>query len=166
MVQSWKGCVPKGTGGSNPPLSVIFRTLLMSPGAMQEVIIQPRQVRKKAAADSWFLCRSLPGLFKGVFFYFKRLATFFRLEWCRGILPTGVTVSPNIAPLGFYFLQYLLTVLSLFFTCQCVKHCRAFYSTPQCLWNSYSSLLRMTYPSTSFIFRQTYTRNSLGNRLP
>ena len=22
MVQSWKGCVPKGTGGSNPPLSV------------------------------------------------------------------------------------------------------------------------------------------------
>ena len=21
MVQSWKGCVPKGTGGSNPPLS-------------------------------------------------------------------------------------------------------------------------------------------------
>ena len=52
MVQSWKGCVPKGPGGSNPPLSVIFRTLLMSPGAMQEVIIQPRQVRKKAAADS------------------------------------------------------------------------------------------------------------------
>ena len=43
---------PQGSGGSNPPLSVIFRTLLMSPGAMQEVIIQPRQVRKKAAADS------------------------------------------------------------------------------------------------------------------
>lgn len=47
-----RGAYPQGTGGSNPPLSVIFRTLLMSPGAMQEVIIQPRQVRKKAAADS------------------------------------------------------------------------------------------------------------------
>ena len=24
MVQSWKGCVPKGTGGSNPPLSEFY----------------------------------------------------------------------------------------------------------------------------------------------
>lgn len=106
------------------------------------------------------------GSSKGSFFISKGLATFFRLEWCRGILPTVVSVSPNTALLGFCSLQYLLTVLSLFFTCQCVKHCHASYSTPQCLWNSYSSLLRMTYPSTSVIFRQTYTRTYPGNRLP
>ena len=105
------------------------------------------------------------GSSKGSFFISKGWLLFSGWSGAE-ILPTGVTVSPNIAPLGFYFLQYLLTVLSLFFTCQCVKHCRAFYSTPQCLWNSYSSLLRMTYPSTSFIFRQTYTRTYPGNRLP
>ena len=166
MVQSWKGCVPKGTGGSNPPLSVIFRTLLMSPGAMQEVIIQPRQVRKKAAADSWFLCRSLPGLFKGVFFYFKRTGYFFQVGVVQRDFTYRCHGKPQYCSTGFCSLQHLHTVLSLFFTCQCVKHCRAFYSTPQCLWNSYSSLLRMTYPSTSFIFRQTYTRTYPGNRLP
>ncbi len=26
-VQSWKGCVSKGTGGSNPPLSVFSQAL-------------------------------------------------------------------------------------------------------------------------------------------
>ena len=38
---------------------------------MQEISIQPRQVRKKAAADSLFLCRRLPRLFEGVFFYLE-----------------------------------------------------------------------------------------------
>ena len=166
MVQSWKGCVPKGTGGSNPPLSVFQDSFDESRCYARSHYPTPSGSEESSGRQLISVPQFTWALQRGLFFISKGLATFFRLEWCRGILPTVVSVSPNIALLGFCSLQYLLTVLSLFFTCQCVKHCHASYSTPQCLWNSYSSLLRMTYPSTSFIFRQTYTRTYPGNRLP
>ena len=38
MVQSWKGCVPKGTGGSNPPLSVTAYTQSTRPFRRVQVL--------------------------------------------------------------------------------------------------------------------------------
>lgn len=62
MVQSWKGCVPQGTEGSNPSLSV--KPFVMSSGPMQRIASGPRQIRKEAAAGRQFLCRSVPELFR------------------------------------------------------------------------------------------------------
>ena len=57
MVQSWKGCVLKGTGGSNPPLSAVrfkkffmyalIKALRMSSGPMQEMFSNPVRSGRK-----------------------------------------------------------------------------------------------------------------------
>lgn len=165
MVQSWKGCVPKGTGGSNPPLSVFqdsfdesrcyARSHYPTPSGSEES--SGRQLIS-VPQFTWALQRGL--------FLFQKAGYFFQVGVVQRDFTYRCHGKPQYCSTGFCSLQHLHTVLSLFFTCQCVKHCWTFYSTPQCLWNSYSSLLRMTYPSTSFIFRQTYTRTYPGNRLP
>ena len=79
MVQSWKGCVLKGTGGSNPPLSAVpgkkVFNVCADKGSSDEFgsyarnVFKPRQIRKEAAVENSFLCRSQPELFRGAFFY-------------------------------------------------------------------------------------------------
>lgn len=43
----------------------------MSSGPMQGAASEPRQIRKKAAAGRWHLCRSVPELFRKGFFVLK-----------------------------------------------------------------------------------------------
>jgi hypothetical protein len=68
----WKLCVPpKGTEGSNPSLSVLYRTVSGTANGIRLVRAaawaratngcEPRQVRKGATEVALFVCRGYPG---------------------------------------------------------------------------------------------------------
>jgi len=53
----------------------------MSSGPMQGTASEPRQIRKKAAAGRWYLCRSVPELFRKGFLFLK--SAFFMDSICH-----------------------------------------------------------------------------------
>ena len=67
----------------------------MSLGPMQELATGLRQVRKKATAGGWVLCRSVPRFFRKVVFFAQDLSKelLFYGIYCSVIFPSGATVK-------------------------------------------------------------------------
>lgn len=63
-------CTERYRGFESPSLRYSLRrltaTVSESSGPMQKAALKPRQIRKEAAVDCSFLCRSVPGLSKAV----------------------------------------------------------------------------------------------------
>ena len=88
-VQSWKGCVSKGTGGSNPPLSAF------QPGTVQLSSAQPRQDRKVAAVSGSQCDAVCLAVFFGGFMRRIFLAVLLFSLFLQPAVSQGVTFYPQ-----------------------------------------------------------------------